>query len=89
MVARTVRSYISAGVAGMHLEDQVLAKRCGHLAGQGVGSCGRVLLEDSGGGHGEGGDEEGDGRGCGVDCEDGCVADVWDGRGDDAVEEVH
>jgi 2-methylisocitrate lyase-like PEP mutase family enzyme len=34
MVARTVKSYISAGVAGMHLEDQVLAKRCGHLAGK-------------------------------------------------------
>ena len=34
MVARTVRSYISAGIAGMHLEDQVLAKRCGHLAGK-------------------------------------------------------
>ena len=34
MVARTVRSYIAAGVAGMHLEDQVLAKRCGHLSGK-------------------------------------------------------
>ncbi|KAJ9657919.1 hypothetical protein H2198_004002 [Neophaeococcomyces mojaviensis] len=34
MVARTVKSYISAGVAGMHLEDQVLAKRCGHLLGK-------------------------------------------------------
>lgn len=34
MVARTVKSYIAAGVAGMHLEDQVLAKRCGHLAGK-------------------------------------------------------
>ena len=34
MVARTVRSYISAGIAGLHLEDQVLAKRCGHLAGK-------------------------------------------------------
>lgn len=34
MVARTVRSYISAGVAGLHLEDQVLAKRCGHLEGK-------------------------------------------------------
>ena len=34
MVARTVRSYISAGIAGLHLEDQVLAKRCGHLSGK-------------------------------------------------------
>lgn len=32
MVARTVRAYIAAGVAGIHLEDQVLAKRCGHLS---------------------------------------------------------
>ncbi|KAK0617824.1 Pyruvate/Phosphoenolpyruvate kinase-like domain-containing protein [Bombardia bombarda] len=31
MVARTVRACMSAGVAGLHLEDQVLAKRCGHL----------------------------------------------------------
>jgi 2-methylisocitrate lyase-like PEP mutase family enzyme len=34
MVARTVKSYISAGVAGMHLEDQVVNKRCGHLLGK-------------------------------------------------------
>lgn len=34
MVARTVKAYISAGVAGLHLEDQVLAKRCGHLLGK-------------------------------------------------------
>ena len=32
MVGRTVRSYITAGVAGLHLEDQVVTKRCGHLA---------------------------------------------------------
>jgi 2-methylisocitrate lyase-like PEP mutase family enzyme len=31
-VGRTVKAYISAGVAGMHLEDQVQTKRCGHLA---------------------------------------------------------
>lgn len=29
-VARTTRSLIKAGAAGMHLEDQVGAKRCGH-----------------------------------------------------------
>jgi methylisocitrate lyase len=29
-VARTVRSMIKAGAAGMHIEDQVGAKRCGH-----------------------------------------------------------
>ena len=32
MVARTVRAYMAAGVAGLHLEDQVITKRCGHLA---------------------------------------------------------
>ena len=32
MVARTVRAYMSAGVAALHLEDQVLSKRCGHLS---------------------------------------------------------
>jgi 2-methylisocitrate lyase-like PEP mutase family enzyme len=31
MVARTVRAYMTAGVAAMHLEDQVVTKRCGHL----------------------------------------------------------
>jgi 2-methylisocitrate lyase-like PEP mutase family enzyme len=36
MVARTVKSYIAAGVAGLHLEDQVLSKRCGHLLGKEV-----------------------------------------------------
>jgi methylisocitrate lyase len=29
-IARTVRSFIRAGVAGMHIEDQVGTKRCGH-----------------------------------------------------------
>ena len=32
MVARTVQAYIAAGVAGLHLEDQVVSKRCGHLS---------------------------------------------------------
>lgn len=34
MVARTVTSYLRAGVAGLHLEDQVVSKRCGHLKGK-------------------------------------------------------
>jgi 2-methylisocitrate lyase-like PEP mutase family enzyme len=34
MVGRTVKSYINAGIAGLHLEDQVLSKRCGHLQGK-------------------------------------------------------
>src|SRR3990167_8419385 len=29
-IARTVRSFIKAGAAGMHIEDQVGNKRCGH-----------------------------------------------------------
>ena len=33
-VERTVRLYEEAGVAGLHLEDQVLPKRCGHLSGK-------------------------------------------------------
>ena len=33
-VIRTVREYIGAGVAGLHLEDQVSPKRCGHVAGR-------------------------------------------------------
>lgn len=33
-VERTVRLFESAGVAGIHLEDQTLPKRCGHLSGK-------------------------------------------------------
>lgn len=33
-VRRTVRAYEKAGVAAIHLEDQELPKRCGHLAGK-------------------------------------------------------
>ncbi len=33
-VIRTVREYVAAGVAGIHLEDQVSPKRCGHVAGR-------------------------------------------------------
>ncbi len=35
-IARTVRSLIKAGAAGMHIEDQVLAKRCGHRPGKAI-----------------------------------------------------
>ncbi len=37
-VERTVRLFEAAGVAGLHLEDQHLPKRCGHLSG-------KVLIE--------------------------------------------
>lgn len=33
-VMRTVREYEDAGVVGLHLEDQVSPKRCGHVAGK-------------------------------------------------------
>jgi methylisocitrate lyase len=33
-VERTVREFEAAGVAGIHLEDQQLPKRCGHLSGK-------------------------------------------------------
>lgn len=33
-VERTVRLFEAAGAAGLHLEDQVLPKRCGHLSGK-------------------------------------------------------
>lgn len=35
-VVRTVEEYARAGVAGLHLEDQVAPKRCGHVAGREV-----------------------------------------------------
>jgi methylisocitrate lyase len=35
-VVRTIRLYERAGVAGVHLEDQVMPKRCGHLEGKGI-----------------------------------------------------
>ena len=35
-IARTVRSFTKAGAAGMHIEDQVQAKRCGHRPGKEV-----------------------------------------------------
>jgi 2-methylisocitrate lyase-like PEP mutase family enzyme len=35
-VARTVRLYERAGLAGMFIEDQVFPKRCGHMSGKDV-----------------------------------------------------
>lgn len=42
-VVRTVREYIQAGVAGIHLEDQITPKRCGHIAGKRVVSLDEAL----------------------------------------------
>ena len=33
-IARTVKSFVKAGAAGMHIEDQVQSKRCGHRPGK-------------------------------------------------------
>jgi 2,3-dimethylmalate lyase len=35
-VMRTVREYEAAGVAALHIEDQALPKRCGHMSGKQV-----------------------------------------------------
>jgi 2,3-dimethylmalate lyase len=35
-VVRTVQGYEQAGVAGIHLEDQVIPKKCGHMSGKAV-----------------------------------------------------
>ena len=35
-VMRTVREYIQTGVAAIHIEDQAIPKRCGHVAGRRV-----------------------------------------------------
>ena len=35
-IARTVRSLVRAGAAGMHIEDQVATKRCGHRPGKAI-----------------------------------------------------
>ena len=33
-VQRTAELYVNAGLAGAHIEDQVMPKRCGHIAGK-------------------------------------------------------
>jgi methylisocitrate lyase len=35
-IARTVKSFVKFGAAGLHIEDQVSAKRCGHRPGKEV-----------------------------------------------------
>ena len=41
MCAKTVWAYNQAGAAGLHVEDQVFSKRCGHLDGKSL-----VKVED-------------------------------------------
>ncbi|MFQ5671576.1 MAG: oxaloacetate decarboxylase [Nitrospinales bacterium] len=35
-IGETVRTYIEAGFSGLHIEDQIFPKRCGHLSGKEV-----------------------------------------------------
>lgn len=42
-ISRTVKSMIKFGAAAVHLEDQVLAKRCGHRPGKAIVSKGEMV----------------------------------------------
>jgi isocitrate lyase len=42
-VQRTTDLYVRAGVAAAHLEDQVMPKRCGHIAGKALISAGEFI----------------------------------------------
>src|SRR2546421_4251786 len=42
-VQRTTELYVTAGVAAAHLEDQVLPKRCGHIAGKALISADEMI----------------------------------------------
>jgi methylisocitrate lyase len=44
-VERTVSLYESAGMAGLHLEDQTFPKRCGHLAGKSLVETGEMTAK--------------------------------------------
>lgn len=42
-VQRTVRMFETAGASGLQMEDQVMPKRCGHMAGKQVISCAEMV----------------------------------------------
>ena len=42
-VERTVATFESAGLAGLHLEDQQMPKRCGHLSGKSLVSAAEMV----------------------------------------------
>lgn len=44
-VARTVKTYERIGLAGLHIEDQVFPKRCGHLEGKTLISQEEMLIK--------------------------------------------
>jgi methylisocitrate lyase len=43
MIARSVKEFTKAGAAGIHIEDQVAAKRCGHRPGKAIVSRGEMV----------------------------------------------
>jgi methylisocitrate lyase len=43
MIARSVKEFIKAGAAGIHIEDQVAAKRCGHRPGKAIVSLAEMV----------------------------------------------
>lgn len=43
MIARTIREMERAGVAAVHMEDQIAAKRCGHRPGKATVSTGEMV----------------------------------------------
>jgi methylisocitrate lyase len=43
MIARSVREFTKAGAAGIHIEDQVAAKRCGHRPGKAIVPLGEMV----------------------------------------------
>lgn len=42
-VQRTTELYVNAGVAAAHIEDQVMPKRCGHIAGKALVPAGEMV----------------------------------------------
>jgi 2,3-dimethylmalate lyase len=46
-VVRTVREYEAAGVAAIHLEDQVMPKKCGHMEGKELVDAGEMVAKVS------------------------------------------
>src|ERR1051326_9307595 len=44
-VQRTVELYVNAGVAAAHIEDQVMPKRCGHIAGKALVSADEYIAK--------------------------------------------
>jgi 2-methylisocitrate lyase-like PEP mutase family enzyme len=44
MITQTVHQYNRSGVAGLHIEDQIQTKRCGHLQGKQIVSTAEFLI---------------------------------------------